>query len=186
MGFFEDYRESRLRKYFTTHYFLTIDPGRFLDKVYDELYDKKGNKKMELTGYADTLLDIIHKMLKCSNFEEVERPNGESCIDNDIVFLGLTKSFWSAYNSALKYYESEIPYYMDAWYDAELSKQEREDCHTRMVDLICERDMFNNALERSQQLRRLYSTEEKRSLIDERTKLANIGDLEFIQFRFNK
>ena len=167
MAIFENFKTRMIRKYYTTHSFPTIDPEAFLRSVYEDVFGENGEKKFNLTTYADTMLDIANKMLKCSDFEEVIVERGRCCVNNDTKFFELTKEFWNVYDTATGFYKTEIFLDICGWYDKNLTKSERELCHTSMAELIDERDVLYMALWKSQQEKRLLTSEEKTNLLEE-------------------
>ena len=159
------------RKYYSKNNFVTIDPEKFLNNMYKEIYNEKGKQQFVVTDYAGDLLNIANEMLKFSKFEQVEEDNGECYINNDLIFFELTSKFWAEYNKAMDFYEVEEFLAMCGWYNPDLTREEREVCHNTMVDLMCERTAIQNALDVAQEEKRLLTADEKCFIVSEHKKL---------------
>ncbi|MBR7091454.1 MAG: hypothetical protein IKC79_03290 [Clostridia bacterium] len=167
MSVFDNIKTKMLVKRYSKKGFVTIDPEKFLRVMYNEIYNESGKQVFVISNYAADLLAIANEMNKYSAFDRVEVEDGKCYVDNDLVFFALNNKFWEVYNQAMDYYDIESSLAMSGWYNPDITREEREACHNIMVELLCERTAVQNALDESQEEKRLLTFDERGLIVNE-------------------
>lgn len=179
MSVYSGLKARMIMRYYSKNNFVTIDPEKFLNSLYQDVYGSDSRQRFVITDYAGELIRIAVEMMKYSSFEKVEEENGKCYVDNDLMFFSLNNEFWGIYNKAINYYETEEHLAMCGWYSPDLSKQERVRYHDIKVNLMCERTAINDAINNSQEEKRLLTKSERGMLVDE-YRLKNAMELRMV------